>query len=169
MGLEPNIRAFAELVAMGWIEQDAFIALGLNRSTLSEQYNKDTLNRIVADYNFIKRHDTIKRIFDKANEDNSPSGNEESTNSIMSKEEVLTELITTINKMPRSDPRRVDVLMKYAELQQMKKDEIKEDERHVVVHMPLNCYSCNLYNIEKMKRAKKNMENEDMEMDNTAD
>lgn len=54
---------------------------------------------------------------------------------------------------------RADILIKIADLQQMKKEENKEDEENVHYYLPLQCYRCRLYlqNKEKEKDIKKNI------------
>lgn len=54
------------------------------------------------------------------------------------------------------DPKvKADIAMKIADLQQMKKDENKDEKELVHYYVPLTCNSCDLYN-----KAKENINNE---------
>ena len=63
----------------------------------------------------------------------------------MSKEDVMSELVRIAFKMPANDPKRADILMKYADLTQMKKDEVDKEEKTVHTYLPLTCKDCPLY------------------------
>ena len=69
-----------------------------------------------------------------------------------------------INKLIRSYLRgkdRADVLMKIADLQQMKKDENTEEEETVHYYLPLQCYRCSLFIADRAKRKAEGAEKPD--------
>lgn len=43
-------------------------------------------------------------------------------------------------------------IAKYADLQQMKKDEVQEEDRTVHYYLPLSCRNCELYQKHKRKQ-----------------
>lgn len=65
------------------------------------------------------------------------------------KEEVLNALAATVVDLKGKE--KADVLMKIADLQQMKKDEIVEEEKKVHFYLPLTCHQCQLYLKNKKK------------------
>ena len=56
---------------------------------------------------------------------------------------------------------RADVLMKIADLQQMKKDENTEEEETVHYYLPLQCYRCSLFIADRAKRKAEEAEKPD--------
>ena len=69
------------------------------------------------------------------------------------KEEVLQEALQTAMLLPKNDPKRVDVLMRFADLAQMKREEIKEEEQLIHYYLPLTCNNCSLYLASKKKKG----------------
>lgn len=146
-------RAMAELMVAGWGAQDAFIAMGYNKPHLSDEYNKRQLEILTQDENFIKymeqRQKSIKRGILKqyTNEEEE----EKQELKLLTKEEVLQEALRTAMLLPQNDPKRVDVLMRFADLAQMKKEEIKEEDSTIHYYLPLSCNNCSLYLANKKK------------------
>lgn len=66
------------------------------------------------------------------------------------KDAVLSGLEQTLPYLRGKD--RADVLMKIADLQQMKKDENTEEEETVHYYLPLQCYRCSLFIADRAKR-----------------
>ena len=147
-------RAMAELMVAGWGAQDAFIAMGYNKPHLSDEYNKRQLEILTQDENFIKymeqRQKSIKRGILKqyTNEEEE----EKQELKLLTKEEVLQEALRTAMLLPQNDPKRVDVLMRFADLAQMKKEEIKEEDTTIHYYLPLSCNNCSLYLANKKKQ-----------------
>lgn len=152
--LDEQERAMADLMVLGWSAQDAFIATGFNKPMLSDEYNKQQLEIKITDTDFNKyleaRQKAIKRGILKQYTETSDE--EEKTEvKILTKEEVLQEAVQTALLLPKNDPKRVDVLMKFAELAQMKKEEIKEEDNTIHFFLPLSCKQCSLYLANKKK------------------
>lgn len=72
------------------------------------------------------------------------------------KDAILSELESTLPNL--SGKEKADVLMKIADLQQMKKeeDETKTEDRTVHYYLPLNCLKCGLYQKHKKGLVKNN-------------
>lgn len=163
ISMEAGTKAFADLVAMGWDEMDVFIVLGHYRSTYSDQFNKQQLDKVMQDpsmVNYInKKTRAIKRnaSVDAMEEIDRLKEEVEATNEdakMLSKEDVLNELISSLRLLKKNDPRRVDILMKYADLQQMKKEDVKEEDTLVHYYLPVQCFSCDLYNAARLRRER---------------
>ena len=145
--LDPQVRAMAELMVQGWSAQDSFVALGFNKPHLTDEYNKQQIESITTDSNFCKyiesrqrsiRRNVSRQVDVDEEEDSAPV-------KLLSKEEVLQEALQTAMLLPKNDPKRVDVLMRFADLAQMKKEEIKEEDSTIHFYLPLSCNNCSLY------------------------
>lgn len=145
--LDPQVRAMAELMVQGWTAQDSFVVMGFNKPHLSDDYNKKQLERIIHDEEFIKymdmRQKSIKRTrlkqYEEDDEEDKPQIK------LMNKEEILQEALQSALSLPVNDKNRVEILMKYADLAQMKKEEIKEEDSTIHYYLPLSCNNCSLY------------------------
>ena len=152
--LDINHRAMAELMVAGWSALDAFIAMGYNKPHLSDEYNKRQLELLTQDENFIRymeqRQKSIKKGILKQYAD-VDEDEEKMEVKLLTKEEVLQEALQTAMLLPKNDPKRVDVLMRFADLAQMKKEEIKEEDSTIHYYLPLSCNNCSLYLANKKK------------------
>lgn len=153
--LDIQERAMADLMVLGWTAQDAFIAAGFNKPMLSDEYNKQQLEILTTDAAFQKyldaRSKTLKKGILKQYESDSEEDEERTQVKLLSKEEVLQEALQTAMLLPKNDPKRVDVLMRFADLAQMKKEEIKEEDTTIHYYLPLSCKQCSLYQANKLK------------------
>lgn len=137
IGLDINERAMADLILAGWKEQDAYVmCFGMNPA-YNDNWHKNKIQEIVSRKEFarysmrnIPKEEKHKEVVDKAK---------------MSKEEVMDELLQTAFSLPRNDPKRADILMKYADLDGMKRDDVKKDDKTVHAYLPLTCMKCSLY------------------------
>lgn len=153
--LDPQVRAMAELMVQGWTPQDAFIAVGFYKPALSDEYNKSQIEKYITDTDFNvymeARRKAIKRGILKTSV--SQEEDEEQINiPLLDKESVLKEMIKSAMSLPVNDVNRINILQKYSELQQMKKDEVKEEETLIHYYLPLTCNNCSLYMAAKAKK-----------------
>lgn len=155
--LDPQARAMAELMVQGWTAQDAFIAVGYNKPALSDEYNKQQIEKYITDSDFNaymeSRRKSIKRGILKQYEATSEEDEERTTIKLLSKEEILQEALQSALSLPVNDKNRVEILMKYADLAQMKKEEIKEEDTTIHYYLPLTCNNCSLYLANKKKKS----------------
>ena len=142
-GLTVNERAMADLIAMGWKDMDAFLMTqGLNPA-YSAKWHKDRIASITEKEtykDYMKKAIGVK----KKNDKNATETFEEGATE-MTKEEVATELIRTVRSLSIKDPKRADVLMKYADLTQMKKADDQVEDNTIHFYMPLTCKQCQLW------------------------
>ena len=153
--LDPQVRAMAELMVQGWTPQDAFIAVGFYKPALSDEYNKSQIEKYITDSDFNvymeARRKAIKRGILKTSV--SQEEDEEQINiPLLDKESGLKEMIKSAMSLPVNDVNRINILQKYSELQQMKKDEVKEEETLIHYYLPLTCNNCSLYMAAKAKK-----------------
>lgn len=150
IGLEPRERAMADLINMGWKEQDAYVMCYGLGAAYSETWHKKKIREIVdrevfANYlmRINKKHELeASKAVDEAIQKEYDSME---TAKLMSKEDVMNELVRIAFKLSPNDPKRADILMKYADLTQMKKDEVEKEDKTVHTYLPLTCKNCPLY------------------------
>jgi cell division protein FtsX len=142
-------KAFADLLLMGWIESDAYIVSGLFNEVYSLELNMRNMKQLMNDNpNFVgymnSRTDQLKKE-EKARIKEVQDKFSTDTDEVRyrNKEEVLNALAATVVDLKGKE--KADVLMKIADLQQMKKDEIVEEEKKVHFYLPLTCHQCQLY------------------------
>lgn len=140
-------KAFADLLLMGWMESDAYIVSGLYNEVYSMELNNRNMKQLMNDNpNFIgylnNRTDRLKAE-EKARIEEIREKSETPTTRYRDKDEVLNALADTVCDLKGKD--KADVLMKIADLQQMKKDENVEEEKKVHFYLPLTCNNCELF------------------------
>lgn len=137
-------KAMADLMALGWKETDAYIVTGQLKPVLSDQYNNDQLMKTVTDTAFAKylklRSAAVKRgtETETASEGESP----EETR-LLTKEDVLQQMLKTAFALPKTDPKRVEILAKYADLQQMKKTKCRKKTGRCIITSPSHVATAN--------------------------
>lgn len=146
--ISPTERAMADLVSLGWNPQDAFIAIGQYKPALSDEYNKEQVEKIITDpvfteYNKMREKNIRRGILKQSVKD--INGEEEEDINLIDKEEVLKQMLRSALSLPQNDPNRVKMLMQYAELQQMKKEEVETEDNTIHYYLPLSCNNCSLY------------------------
>lgn len=175
-------RAFVDLVLSGWDEKDVYLFMKLYNPIYADDYNAAELRKFLEDggvssyrkHALIEQRDKWSDILlrqraerdengTKGKKTSSESGGKEGTGSSSSsekryrdKDEVIDELASTVKDLHGKD--KADVLMKIADLQQMKKE--KDDTREKTVHfyLPLKCDYCPLH-IKFMERKRTIEEN----------
>lgn len=152
-------KAFADLVSMGWKDKDAYMITGMYNPVYSPDVNFREMNKLLMeDDDFIayfnsKERQVRKR--KKANEDiNSGDISEEDIASELSKDNQLRELIAAKRKYDEGSKEWLDIKKMIADITQVKKDQIEDEESTVHFYLPLSCYSCHLYMDAKGKNQK---------------
>lgn len=158
--LTPDDVFFCMLVASGACRGEAYTTIFRPRSTKIEtaqrgaaQLAKDKpgINKLIRSFEdnrtaFLPDNDSTKSKKKKKNTE-AEAGN---VVQYRDKDAVLSGLEQTLPYLRGKD--RADVLMKIADLQQMKKDENTEDEETVHYYLPLQCYRCSLFIADRAKR-----------------
>ena len=145
--LEWDVYVMANLVAMGFSQKDAYASVINKNSTASESYDIMMMKRITEDVNFVSYVERRKKQLDrKARESEEEKLQQDmEEGSLMDKETVAWELMKLSKSTSLTPKERGEILMKYADLLQMKKDEVKEEEKLIHFYLPLSCDRCSLY------------------------
>lgn len=158
--LKAHEKAIADLMAVGWKAEDAALALGLVKVALSDEYNKEQIEKLITEPEFTRYLNTKMKQIARGKGDSATEDEEQEEIPRLTKEEVLQEMLRTAMALPLKDPKRVDILNKYADLQQMKKDEVQEEDTTVHYYLPLSCNNCSLYLAQKRKIRKQQKDEE---------
>lgn len=142
-------KVFADLLIIGWIEFDAYIASGLFNELYSLKVNEVNMRKLLNENtSFISylnsRTKSVHNSFSNGNnvsEDVSPSSI--SDVNYRDKDAIIDALSIEAQTLKGKD--KVDALMKIADLQQMKKEEIVDDRKVVHYYLPLTCNNCKLF------------------------
>ena len=148
-GIHPRQLVYAQLLNLGYSEEDAY------RLVINQNVAKTTIMKI--DIVNLRRNASLNKYIDGLSssaerEDNQEQDTDAKSEEInttdidfMDKENIAKELLRSVHSLPVNDPKRADVLMKYADLMQMKKDEVKGEEKLVHFYFPIRCDMCNKY------------------------
>lgn len=164
--LNPDDVFFCMLVASGASRGEAYATIFRPRSTKIEtaqrgaaQLAKDKpgINKLIRSFEdnraaFLPNNDSTNSKKNKKNI-------EAEVVQYRDKDAVLSGLEQTLPFLRGKD--RADVLMKIADLQQMKKDENTEEEETVHYYLPLQCYRCSLFIADRAKRKAEEAEKPD--------
>lgn len=163
--LTPDDVFFCMLVASGASRGEAYATIFRPRSTKIEtaqrgaaQLAKDKpgINKLIRSFEDNRAdndsHKSKKK--KKSTETEEKAGN---VVQYRDKDAVLSGLEQTLPYLGGKD--RADVLMKIADLQQMKKDENTEEEETVHYYLPLQCYRCSLFIADRAKRKAEKPDN----------
>lgn len=147
-GLSVQEKAFADLVVMGWDYADAYLASGMYNPLYKLDVNMMELQKLKETQRFAGYYNSRVEEHRKKSEEflqgggNADAGTEKVD--FRSKDSIIDQLGKAATSLSGKD--RADVLMKIADLQQMKKDENKDEEERVHFYLPANCpHSCKLF------------------------
>jgi len=148
------------LIAAGADQAEAYSVIYLNNAS-----NKKTLDEEAS--RLIKSKKGIRDLIDILTKVNMKGRNVEpeiksrktkkDTLDITSKDSILNELGEQY-KNTISPKEKTDILIKIADLQKMKQDENRNEDKLVHYYMPINCPRCNLYIEARKKRIEQNDE-----------
>lgn len=129
----------ADLMAIGYTENEAYSIAYSENAALTKQQNISIRENVVNAVGFAdllrERTRQIKGV--------APIGGPKDVKAQLSKDEVASQLRAQIELLPDGSKEKADVLMKYADLFAMKKEEKKaEDDEIIRIWMPLTCDIC---------------------------
>ena len=167
--LNPDEVFFCMLVASGASRGEAYATIFRPRSTKIEtaqrgaaQIAKDKpgINKLIRSFEDNRTAFLPDNDRPKSKKNNTQTEEEEKAGYVVKyrdKDAVLSGLEQTLPYLRGKD--RADILMKIADLQQMKKDENTEEEETVHYYLPLQCYRCSLFIADRAKREAEKPDN----------
>jgi len=163
-GISIKEKAFADLLALGWKDKDAYLISGLYNPVYNLEINKQNMNALLsADKDFMDYLTSASRKIkrrqkesEKEDDISVDSISEEDIASELSKENQLRKLIAARKKYDGKEGCKewIDLTKMIADITQIKKDEIKEEDTTVHFYLPLSCNNCSLYLAAKKKAGK---------------
>ena len=146
-------KIFADLMLAGWKDNDAYIAAFGYNINLSDSYIKSQMRTTINNSDFAKYMEATSKKKEKKeiNLENSDDITLEEALSLATKEETLKGLIIAKSKMKAGSKEWLDATKLIADLQQMKKDIVEEEDTTVHYYLPLTCNRCSLYLTNKKK------------------
>ena len=164
LGISAKEKAFADLLALGWKDKDAYLISGLYNPVYNLEMNKKNMNALLSqdkdfmDYlTFInKRVNRRQKESEKEEEFLVEGVSDEDIASELSKENQLRKLIAARKKYDGKEGCKewIDLTKKIADITQIKKDEIKEEDTTTHFYLPISCNNCSLYLAAKKKAGK---------------
>lgn len=140
-GITPPQKAFADLLILGWDEMDAYIASTLYNPAYSLAANVQDMTNLRSSPPFTAYYsDRVARLnreADQAIENAQQIVAADPQADFRSKDYIIDQLAATMTQLRGKD--RADVLMKIADLQRMKNEEVKEQEKLVHFFLPIAC------------------------------
>ena len=135
--------AMADLMLLGYADMDAYLITHQSQKVYGEEYITKQIRPIVISSEFLKYSERRSRAMKR---DSTKIENEDTEDDgvLWDKEKIAQELLSSARALPVGSKERVDAMMKYADLLQMKKDAVEEED---VIHyyLPLSCHKCELY------------------------
>lgn len=146
-------KAFADLMAVGWKDKDAYLLTGLYNPIYTPLANEKDMNALLLDDKEFKDYYTLalKRVERIGKKDDEETISEDDIANELSKDTQLRELIAAKKKYAEGTKEWLDIKKMIADITQVKKDEIKEEDTTVHYYLPLSCNKCSLYQKEKKK------------------
>lgn len=150
-------KCFADLMAAGWKDIDAYLMAGLYNIIYPKETNLRDMNRLILEDNEFKAYMALARRRanrvkpDSAEKDELP---EIDMQAELSKENQLRELLIAKAKQPVGSKEWLDIKKMIADITHAKKDEIQAEDNTIHYYLPLTCNQCELY-----KKHKKKQEN----------
>lgn len=146
--------ALANLVFLGWDKTDAMGVCGLFNPAYSVKANLHNLELLTESEPFAKYYsELVKKAEEEKeqlaeisrkykSENQVPTENGEGFD-FRSKDAIINQLGSVAETLKGKE--KAEVLMKIADLQQMKKEEVKEEDERVHFYVPLTCHKCSHY------------------------
>lgn len=144
-------KIFADLMLAGWKDTDAFVASFGYNVNYSEEYTQTQMRNTLGNPDFAKYMESKRKDMDKHAQSEGYMSNEDVLLKA-TKEETLKDLLIAKSKMRFGSKEWMDATKLIADLQQMKKDIVEEEDTTVHYYLPLNCRNCELYMKAKVKR-----------------
>lgn len=164
LGISTKEKAFADLVALGWKDKDAYLISGLYNPVYNLEINIKNMNALLStDNDFMSYLTSVSRRVKRRQKESIKDGDvldndisEEDIASELSKENQLRKLIAARKKYEGKEGCKewIDLTKMIADITQIKKDEIKEEDTTVHFYLPLSCNNCSLYLAAKKKAGK---------------
>ena len=145
IGCDPNHIILADLILSGYTEAEAYDIAYSENVALSAKWKIEDRERVLASEGYKRAYENRKHIRKYTTE------NVE----VRDKDDIVKELNTIVNQANTDPKLKAEILLKIADLQQMKKG-ISDGEDPVSFYFPISCEKCPLLQQYNTMLAKKN-------------
>ena len=136
-------KIFADLMIVGWKEQDAYVAAFGYQINYDENYVRTQMRNTVSNPDFVKYMESKGKKLEKAAQAEAEGDlTDDELLSKATKEETLKELMQAKQKMRAGSREWLDATKLIADLQQMKKDTVEDEDTTIHFYLPLQCNMC---------------------------
>lgn len=165
LNLSVREKAFADLIALGWKDTDAFVLTNLYNPVYSAEVNLKELNRYVLEDASFKEYlssqmkktgrlEKSARKKAKEKEQAEADISDEDISTELSKENQLRELIAAKKNCTKGSKEWLDIKKMIADITQVKKSDDLTEDNTIHYYLPLTCNNCSLYMASKKKSGK---------------
>lgn len=142
--------AFADLVAVGWDETDAFLLVFRKGSTWIKKALNDEVAKLLANENVKQRIADTRRVLSEKQKEAIKQTSRKERNAVvdtaMSKEQMLYDLQTAVAGMSPGSKEWLDTKKLIVDVTRMKQDEVAKDDSTIhyflPVQYPTGCKDC---------------------------
>lgn len=139
-------KMFADLMLSGWKDTDAYVAAFGYNINYSDEYEQTKMRNIINNPDFSKYMSAAGKKMEKQIKTvENPELTDEEVLSKATKEETLKDLLIAKSKMRFGSKEWLDATKLIADLQQMKKEIVEDEDTTIHYYLPLNCRNCELY------------------------
>lgn len=157
-------KCFADLMAAGWKDKDAYLASGLYNYVYSKETNLREMNTLISDdedfrnYWFLARKRAARGSKEAVSsleeeEEGVPSPDDIDMQTELSKENQLRDLLIAKKKAVIGSSDWLKIVQTIADITQAKKDEIQTEDNTIHYYLPLTCSQCSLYKAAKRRQS----------------
>lgn len=140
-------RIFADLLALGYGEKDAFLISHPDCAGYSDQGIKSDVEEIKKRGDFVSYYEDQRQLIGPLLRGNVPPSLQDKKSPLGgSKYKDKDTLIDALTREADNvtGKARADILMKIADLENMKKEDTREERKYLHFYMPLTCENCSL-------------------------
>lgn len=159
LGTTVQYMVMADLVSIGYSEQDAYTIAYPENIALSAAQNKTIRENITASQ-------TFRSLLERRTEKNVPSEISLPDVELMGKEQTARLIMQSAMKQPSDSKERIEGLMKYSDLMGYKKEDAGDTRDTIMFAFPIKCYQCPLlYSYNEYRKQNGERELRPVEMD----
>lgn len=136
-------KAFADLLAAGWKDKDAYQVVGLFQPLTLESENWSDMRKLMAKPDFQNYKPEITTT--DAPRPKRKKAEEEEISDLLSKDRQMRDLAAKLNEPDLDIKTELDIRKMIAEYLNFKKEQNVEEEKKRMYYLPMKCFNCSLY------------------------
>lgn len=138
-------KAFADLVAMGWVSFDAYVLTGLYNPVYSKEANEREMNALMGEANFDSYLKLAGKRLRRKEQEKETEDIDIDLQKELSKEEQIKEYLIAKRNNKVGSPEWFKAKEQIAKLTEAQKEKMENEKKTIHYYIPLSCYNCPLY------------------------